>query len=144
LFNTACILVILCSFVYFFKEQILSLFTSDQKVLAVANSIVWMISFNTFPDVFKGMLKGVIKALGVQSMLIPINLVGHWCINLTLQWYLAIHLNMGIFGQWVAKLILEIYILVMYYHLCQSRDWEKISNKSYENQEKETKLNDHL
>ena len=34
-------------------------------VIPVVTSVIWLISFNTFPDGFKGMLKGIIKALGI-------------------------------------------------------------------------------
>ena len=53
-------------------------------VIPVVTSVIWLISFNTFPDGFKGMLKGIIKALGIQVYCIYINILGHWCINLTL------------------------------------------------------------
>lgn len=122
---------------YLFKEQIMGLFTSEESVIAAAMTIIWMLSFNVFPDCFKGMLKGVIKALGIQSKVIPLNLTGHWGINLTLQWYLGLHLNMGIQGLWIAKLILEWYIFGTYFLLVSCQDWAKISQKSVERLERE-------
>jgi Na+-driven multidrug efflux pump len=99
--------------------------------------VVWLISFNTFPDGFKGMLKGVIKALGIQVYCIYVNLFGHWCINLTLQWYLGVHLGMGIKGLWYAKLILEAYILLAYYFIVWWQNWDKIVKESSERQQKD-------
>jgi Na+-driven multidrug efflux pump len=43
----------------------LGLFTKEKGVVNAALSIIWIISFDTFPDGFKGMLRGVIKALGI-------------------------------------------------------------------------------
>ena len=70
--------------VYVLKEQIVCLFTNDPSLQHMAISVIWIISFSTFPDGFKGMLKGVIRALGLQAATVYINTVGHWCINLTL------------------------------------------------------------
>ena len=43
-----------------------------------------------------------------------INISGHWCVNFTLIWLLAFHLGLGLSGIWLAKLALEIYIMVAY------------------------------
>ena len=69
---------------YFFKRQIMGFFTSDQNLLESALSVTWVLTFSTFPDGFKGMLKGVIRALGIQHLALFVNLVGHWIINLSL------------------------------------------------------------
>ena len=50
---------------YLMKEEIIGLLTKSEDIRAQALSVIWLISFNTFPDGFKGMLKGVIKALGI-------------------------------------------------------------------------------
>mmetsp|Transcript_24789 Transcript_24789/g.38585 ORF Transcript_24789/g.38585 Transcript_24789/m.38585 type:complete len:86 (-) Transcript_24789:51-308(-) len=80
------------------------------------------------------MLKGIIKALGIQNKSIIVNLTGHWFINLTLQWYFAFHLNLGILGLWIAKQFLEFYIMTAYIMLINVQDWESISVESHERQ----------
>jgi Na+-driven multidrug efflux pump len=71
-------------FFMFKSESIEEDAPSLDAVIPVVTSVIWLISFNTFPDGFKGMLKGIIKALGIQVYCIYINILGHWCINLTL------------------------------------------------------------
>jgi Na+-driven multidrug efflux pump len=146
---TVVILLLTSSCIYIFKEQLVGLFfmfraesldeegTSLDSVIPVVMSVIWLISFNTFPDGFKGMLKGVIKALGIQKYCIYINISGHWCINLTLQWYLGVKMGMGIKGLWVAKLILEAYIFSAYCLMIYFSDWAKISEESAKRQERE-------
>ena len=51
--------------IYLFKESIIRVFTDKEEVIVAASSILWLISFNTFPDGYKGMLKGLIRALGL-------------------------------------------------------------------------------
>jgi len=125
--------------VYILKEGIVRLFTSDPELEQTATSVLWIISFSTFPDGFKGMLKGVIRALGLQAATVYINSVGHWCINLTLQWLLAFHFGLGLAGMWFGKLVLEYFIFFAYSILIRVSDWDKIAQKSYERQMKDNK-----
>ena len=53
--------------VHFIKEYVLSCLTSIESVQQSANEIVFYISINTVPELMKGVLKGVVKALGVQK-----------------------------------------------------------------------------
>ena len=48
-----------------FRVQIVGLFTSNEKILRLAVSAIWIVSLNTFPDAFKGVQSGVIRGLGI-------------------------------------------------------------------------------
>jgi Na+-driven multidrug efflux pump len=128
LFSIVTVIMISCTSlcVYIFKEQIVKLFTDKENIINISLSIIWLISFNTFPDGYKGMLKGIIKALGLQKICVYVNIGGHWCINLTLQWFFAFYLKLGLVGIWYAKLCLEAYIVVAYFAIIQCADWQKI------------------
>jgi len=78
-----------------------------------------------FPDMFKGMLKGVIKALGIQNRCLLVNISGHWCIFMTLLYLFPFKLKMGQTGIWIAKLILEWYIMLAYCLITYCADWKK-------------------
>ena len=62
---TAVVMILTSTLVYFFKRQFLSFFSSDQSLVDRAVSVTWVLTFSTFPDGFKGMQKGVIRALGI-------------------------------------------------------------------------------
>jgi Na+-driven multidrug efflux pump len=47
------------------KEQIVNMYTSIPSVRSEALGAIWLLLFNIFPDLYKGMLKGVIKAKGI-------------------------------------------------------------------------------
>ena len=96
-----------------------------------------MLYFSTFPDTYKGMLKGVIRALALQSKAVYINLSGHWLVNLTSMYFFAFYLDMGLIGLWYSKLILEIYIFTMYLLLINSKDWSLIIIESKERQDRD-------
>jgi multidrug resistance protein, MATE family len=91
-----------------------------------------MISFNTFPDGYKGMLKGMIKALELQKICAYLNIVSHWCINMTLMWYFGIHLGYKLKGLWCAKLTMEYTVWTFYSVLIYCTNWEKVAKKSKE------------
>jgi Na+-driven multidrug efflux pump len=115
---------------YMFKERIIDFLIGESTdIRETALQVIWLISFNTFPDGFKGMLKGVIKALGIQDKCVYVNITGHWFLNLTLLYLLPFYFEMGILGMWTAKLVLEWYIFIVYYLMISLQDWDKIVNK---------------
>jgi len=81
---TTIILIILSILVYAFSDFLISIFTSEAQINLELQKLMWVFSINTFPDCYKGMLKGVIKALGIQNKAVYINISGHWCISVTL------------------------------------------------------------
>ena len=119
-------MALLALFQYTFKEAIIHLYTDNLDVQNLAISVIWVCSISTFPDCYKGMLKGVVKALGIQNKAVYLNLSGHWIVNLSLVYVFAFYLNKGIIGFWLAKLVLEIYIFSSYLIMIQMQDWEKI------------------
>jgi Na+-driven multidrug efflux pump len=62
---TALILCATSILIYSLKEQIVRVFTNNEEIIQITSGIVYLISFNTFPDGYKAMLKGVVKALGI-------------------------------------------------------------------------------
>lgn len=121
---TTIILICTSTLVYVFSDALISIFTTEKQINAELQKLMWVFSLNTFPDCYKGMLKGIIKALGIQNKAAYINISGHWCINITLQLYLGFHLGMGLEGIWIAKVINEFYIAAMYYLVLRITDWD--------------------
>lgn len=67
-----------------FSDAVIGSFTTDEKLVNISKKLINIVAFCSIFDSIKGMMKGVIKALGAQSPCVKINLVGHWGINLTL------------------------------------------------------------
>ena len=81
---TVLILIVTSSSIYIYKEAFMAIFNTPEEEMDLIRGCIWLISFSTFPDGFKGMLMGIIKALGIQWYIAFINIGGHWLINLTL------------------------------------------------------------
>ena len=73
--------------------------------------VMTVMCFNTLPEVFKGYLNGVFKAFGMQSKAMVINLSGCWIIQSILVWLFAFEMDMGIRGIFLAKIIMETYLM---------------------------------
>ena len=78
---------------------------------------------STFPDGFKGMLKGVIRALGIQHKAVYVSLCGHYLLNMTLIYVLTFKLGYGIYGMWMSKCVLEVFIASSYSLIIYMHDW---------------------
>lgn len=50
---------------YLFKGKIIRIYNEDEAIVDKALSVVVVLSFSTFPDTYKAMLKGVIRALAL-------------------------------------------------------------------------------
>ena len=52
-------------FLFFNKEILVDALTKNEILRAAAKDVVWLVCISQFPDMFKGMLKGVVKALSL-------------------------------------------------------------------------------
>ena len=106
------------------------MFSKDQQILEIAGSVMWLQCLNCFPDGFKSLQKGVIRALGLQYLAVYINFVGHWVLNLSVTYYLVFYLKIGIEGIWISKCLMELFIAISYTCLIKRTDWLKIAEKT--------------
>ena len=95
-------------------------------------SVVWLFKINIFPDIYKGMVLGVIKALAIQNKGVYVHLVGHWTVYPTLIYLLAFKYEMGITGLWIAKIALEVTNLSGYLLIVHFSDWDQIAVEAEE------------
>ena len=55
--------VMLLQWVY--RVEIVEMYTNIESTRKISLQAIWLFLFNIFPDLFKGMMKGIIKALGI-------------------------------------------------------------------------------
>ena len=120
--------IVAASLVYlltYHNKFLYRIYTEDEKIVETASKVSIVLMFSTFPDTYKAMLRGMIKALGLQKKGVYINLSGHWFINLTSMYYFCFVKNYQLYGLWYSKLILEFYIALVYLLLIYLWDWQK-------------------
>ena len=68
-FQQATVMIAACevAFLYFGQDYIVWIFTKDEDVQKLVKSVLYLICLNIFPDVYEGMLKGLIKSLALQK-----------------------------------------------------------------------------
>jgi Na+-driven multidrug efflux pump len=113
----------------FTSKWIISLYTNDELLREEAYKALTIFYFNIYPDVYKGMLKGVIKALGIQKKCVYVNLFCHWLIYPLASSIFVFKFNWGIIGIWTAKTTLEFFILFWYSFIVQITDWDKVTEE---------------
>lgn len=81
------------------------------------------------PDMFKGMLNGIIMALGIQHKIAYWKIFSNWVIYPILIWYFAFHLKWAVQGIWISKLLLELLNLTANVVVIEMEDWDKVGIK---------------
>ena len=61
-----------------FHREVISLYTQDEALKEEALKAMGIFFFNIYPDLYKGMLLGVIKGIGIQDKCALVNLFCHW------------------------------------------------------------------
>ena len=117
-------------FIYAAKDWIVSLFTSDDQIQSRILSLIWIQCITQFPDTYKGLFRGIFKALGIQHKAVYISFSGQWLINIFLIWYLAFHLKMGHLGVLSAKMVMEYYICISFFVCSWVADWNEAAKVS--------------
>ena len=88
---------------------------------------MFILMLNLFPTLYRCMLYGTLKALGIQKKAVYIHLFCQWIVFMFLIWLFAFYLEWGLKGMWIAKISLEWIILIAYTILIKFADWEKLS-----------------
>lgn len=84
-------------------------------------------------------MRGTIQGLGLQAYCWVINLVCCWIVNFTLIYYFAFKLKMGLYGIWLAKLILEVVVASSMQVLVSSTNWDELAKIANQNMKIEQK-----
>lgn len=62
--TTSVIILSNALFLVIYQDQIIGIFSTDDEIINITKANIYLVAFCTVPDSIKGMMKGVIKALG--------------------------------------------------------------------------------
>ena len=99
---------------YTFRVEIIQLYTNEESVQLEALAAIPVFVFHILPDLYKGMLRGVISALGIQKKAVYVHLAGHWGIYPLFIYIFTFKYNMRVAGIVLAKTLLEYYTAAAY------------------------------
>lgn len=117
------IILVVMWFQYTFQEQIVSIYTNIPQVKASALNVMTLFVFHILPDLMKGMLNGIIKALGIQSKAVYASLMFHGIMYPILVYFVAFKTNRGIYGIMLAKIAVEYSFMIWYIFMINLVDW---------------------
>jgi len=95
--------------------------------------------FNFLPDNSRSVLRGVVKALGMQMRVMDVHIV-QLVINVFANWYFPFYLGMGLWGIWIAKTITDTFLFLAYVLKIYLENWDKVAKESVERQIRDKEL----
>lgn len=60
---TITVVVVNSAIIYIFQEQIFNIFTNNEEIKSLLRSLIYLICLLHVPDAYKGMMRGLMKAL---------------------------------------------------------------------------------
>ncbi len=88
------------------------LYTADPDVLAIVRRSSWVIGAGAFFDNMGNYYLGPIKALGIQSHVVCLNLVSYVFVMIPLAYGLGVGGGLGFSGVWVGIVVVQFVLCV--------------------------------
>jgi MATE family multidrug resistance protein len=82
-------------------KSLISLYTSDPRVLAVGPSLLWIAAAFQVFDGIQTVCTGALRGLGETRFPMIANFIGYWVLGLPLGFILCFILHWGIYGTWI-------------------------------------------
>ena len=126
--------------VYRYRHEFLGLMTDLADVKQAAYTILIYFAINVFLEGNRGVIRGVIKAMGLQHTQIAIAIIAQWVVAPCLMYYFIfvcqpdgqLHPGLGLSGIWISKLIIEVYINLAYLRILYNTDMQAIIDETRE------------
>lgn len=100
----ACLQCCSMSVMFFFPGAVVSLYTDDAAVSALAVSLLFYAGIFQLPDGIQVAASGALRGLKDTRMPMLYNLVAYWLIGMTLAYYLTFKAAMGPAGMWIGMI----------------------------------------
>lgn len=108
-----------------FREQALSIFTTDLDIITVGSAILLFCILLEPGRVFNHVIINSLRAAGDVKFPLGMAIVSMWGIKIPLAYLFGIHLGYGVLGVWVAHACDEWVRGVVHYRRWTGRKWQK-------------------
>ena len=88
--------MIITGILYIYSVELITFMTDIEPIQKEALSAIWIFVIHSYPDLYKGMLKGVTLALGIQSKVVYVHMITYWLVYPLAVFYFVYYLNLGI------------------------------------------------
>ena len=101
--------------------------TSIQELHECIEKIFYLFVLGQCLEVSRGMLRGPIKGLGLQTDLTIYCLFCQVILMPLCIYYFTFYINLKMDGLWISKLIVDLGLLISFLWVMFSADWQKIA-----------------
>uniref|UniRef100_A0A7N8YC22 Multidrug and toxin extrusion protein n=1 Tax=Mastacembelus armatus TaxID=205130 RepID=A0A7N8YC22_9TELE len=118
------------------KTVIGFIFTSDEKIIGLVSSLMNVYCFLQFFDGLVCVCTGIFLGTGKQKIPAVANLIGYYCIGLSLAVTLMFVAKLRILGFWLGLLVCVILQSTFYITVIFKLDWESITDEAVKRAQK--------
>ena len=97
--------------------------TNIDELQDLSESMKFWLVINIHGDCFASMLRGVIKAFGMQKSIMLPHIVAQGFMGTFLTWFFGFYLGYGLDGIWMAKTIVIYSMIACYVFILYRMDW---------------------
>lgn len=110
-----------------FPETLLSTFIQEKEAIDVAINAVRILGISIFIEAQALVFMHALLGAGDSKKVMYISTLVLWAVYIPMGWILGIYFNMGLNGIWIANLIVQILLALIYTSLWKTGQWKKIS-----------------
>ncbi|MBD8068023.1 MATE family efflux transporter [Bacillus sp. PS06] len=93
--------VISSAFIFFFREQVAALYTTDVDVLKLTQHFLIYAIFFQLSDAIQAPIQGALRGYKDVNVTLIMSFISYWIIGLPLGYILATYSTLGAFGYWI-------------------------------------------
>ncbi len=120
---TMCLMLLLGLPISIFAEHILSMFTSDENLIALGTLPLQITGLSITFEVTAMVLTQALLGAGASRKVLAINLVMQWCLLLPLAYFIGPILGYGLLGIWCVQSFQRMSSSILYAALWRRRNW---------------------
>ncbi|CAI5693307.1 unnamed protein product [Oreochromis niloticus] len=120
------------------KTVIGFIFTSDEKIVALVSQLMNAYCFLQFFDGLVCVCTGIFLGTGKQKIPAVANLIGYYCIGLSLSITLMFVVKLGVLGFWLGLLICVVLQSTFYIIVIFKLNWKRMTDEAVKRAQKKT------
>lgn len=122
-----------CLVLFFARNHIGKLFTSDKDVVAVIAQVTPVVSLYQINDCISAVTGGILRGQGRQSISGWANLILYYFVALPLGMFLAFHQKLGLAGIWMGIVVALFSVSALQVYFVRASNWEQVMKNALEN-----------
>ena len=117
-------------FLFFFSDDIFKIYTQDEEMLSIMNSILPFFLLSEINSNLAGILKGLIKSMGRQSELAKFSILINVVMVNGFALFFCFYIGMGLRGLWLGLVAAYTIGNIIFSYKIFTADWRQESQKS--------------